>query len=89
MTHEPGFAVDTNLLAYPTSRRLLHGIALETGQRIFILPEVDKELSEGRNLAQAEVERLSRRDLHLSHTLTESIEARLQSPAVRWLEHDD
>lgn len=85
---EPGFAVDTNLLAYPTSRRLLHGIALETGQRIFLLPEVYKELSDGRILAQAEVERFARRDPHLLRSMKGSIERVLQTPATEWLEHD-
>jgi len=83
-----GFAVDTNLLAYPTSRRLLHGVALETGRRIVLLPEVYKELADNRNLAQAEVERLARRDSALFMDLSASIEDILQMPALRWLEHD-
>jgi len=33
-------ALDTNLLAYSSSRRLLHGVALETGTSLVVLPEV-------------------------------------------------
>ena len=36
-------ALDTNLIAWETPRRLLHGIADETGFGITILPEVDQE----------------------------------------------
>ena len=36
----PLLAPDTNLLACETSRRMLHGIALETGHAIAVLPEV-------------------------------------------------
>ena len=36
-------ALDTNLLAYPSSRRLLHGVALETGVSLVVLPEVYNE----------------------------------------------
>ena len=36
----PLLAPDTNLLAYETSRRMLHGIAQTTGHAIAVLPEV-------------------------------------------------
>ena len=36
-------ALDTNLLAYPSSRRLLHGVALDTGVALLVLPEVYNE----------------------------------------------
>ena len=36
-------ALDTNLLAYPSSRRLLHGVALDTGVALVVLPEVYNE----------------------------------------------
>ena len=36
-------ALDTNLLAYPSSRRLLHGVALDTGFALVVLPEVYNE----------------------------------------------
>lgn len=36
----PLLAPDTNLLAYETSRRMLHGIAVATGHAIAVLPEV-------------------------------------------------
>ena len=36
----PLLAPDTYLLAYETSRRMLHGIAVETGYAIAVLPEV-------------------------------------------------
>lgn len=85
---EAGFAVDTNLLAYPTSRRLLHGVALETGKRIVLLPEVYKELADGRNLAQAEAERFARRDSARFNELSASIESILQTPSLQWIEDD-
>ncbi len=56
------FAVDTNLLVYPTSRRLLHGVALECQEQLVILPEVEKELMERDNLLDAEVSRWGRRN---------------------------
>ena len=36
-------ALDTNLLARPSSRRLLHGIALDQGFDLVVLPEVEVE----------------------------------------------
>ena len=40
------FALDTQLLAYETPRRLLHGIAAEIETEIVVLPEVGREVSE-------------------------------------------
>lgn len=37
-------ALDVNLLAYETSRRMLYGIALESGYQLTVLPEVHEEL---------------------------------------------
>ena len=40
------FALDTQLLAYETPRRLLHGIAAEIDAGIIVLPEVKREVGE-------------------------------------------
>ncbi|MCY4041019.1 MAG: hypothetical protein OXF72_07160 [Gammaproteobacteria bacterium] len=61
MLAERGFAVDTNLFVFPAARRLLHGFALETGNEIFILPEVEAEVTHGKHLRDAEVQRWCRR----------------------------
>ncbi len=56
------FALDTNLFRNPTPRRFLHGIAVETGETIIVLPEVKKELlKEDGHLASAEYDRYERR----------------------------
>ncbi len=57
---EAGFAVDTNLLLHPTPRRLLHGLALESGHSLLILPEVHKEVS--RNIANSDLGKWRRRE---------------------------
>ncbi len=54
-------AVDSNLLRYPTTRRLLHGIALETDTPLYILPEVHRELIDRAGLVRSELGRLKRR----------------------------
>ncbi len=54
-----GFAVDTNLLLHSTPRRLLCGIALETGQQIHVLPEVHNEVLWG--ITRVERRRFERR----------------------------
>jgi len=54
-----GFAVDTNLLLHSTPRRLLCGIALETGQQIHVLPEVHNEVLRG--ITRVERQRFERR----------------------------
>ena len=67
------FATDTNMIRNPSSRRLLHGIALETEHTISVLPEVAHELIGKRNcqIAQCEEERWWNR--HPDATDTESI----------------
>ncbi len=59
-----GFAVDANLLLHSTPRRLLCGIALETGAQVHILPEVHHEVLRG--LGRIERQRVKRRhkDIH-------------------------
>ena len=57
---ESGFAVDANWLLHPTPRRLLHGLALETGNSLLILPEVHKEVS--RNIANSDLGKWLRRE---------------------------
>ena len=61
MFSESGFAIDTNLFVFPAPRRLLHGIALETGKNIFLLPEVHREIAERKRIRSAEVFRWRRR----------------------------
>lgn len=55
MTDLSRIAADTNLLTYSTSRRLLHGIALERSQSLCVLPEVLVEAK--RRIAIAESRR--------------------------------
>lgn len=82
------FAVDTNLLIYPTSRRLLHGIALETGSEIALLPEVVKEVIERRHLADAEMSRWERRRATRLRSLPvlqrDAIEEAISRAALEW-----
>ena len=73
---ESGFAVDANLLLHPTPRRLLHGLALETGNSLLILPEVHKEGNRGLLFEPSETMRELARDnaktaylWFMSHTL--------------------
>ena len=44
MSGKPLLAPDTNLLAYETGRRLLHGISIEVGYELAVLPEVYVEV---------------------------------------------
>jgi len=55
------FALDTNLLMFPGTRRLFMGIAHDTNQQIAILPQVHRELFENFNFAKAEVRRWSKK----------------------------
>jgi len=55
------FAVDTNLLMFPATRRLLSGIAYATNETIGILPQVNRELIGNKNLAKAEGYRWKRK----------------------------
>ncbi len=55
------FALDTNLLIFQGPRRLLTGIALATNTSIVVLPQVQQELIEHRNIATAEVRRWARK----------------------------
>ena len=61
MFSESGFAIDSNLFVFPATRRLLHGIALETGKNIFLLPEVHREIAKRKRICSAEVFRWRRR----------------------------
>ena len=61
MFSESGFAIDSNLFVSPATRRLLHGIALETGKNIFLLPEVHREIAKRKRICSAEVFRWRRR----------------------------
>ncbi len=72
-------AVDSNLLRYPTTRRLLHGIALETDTPLYILPEVHRELIDRAGLVRSELGRLKRRMAKQGRAADESV----FRPAIR------
>ena len=84
-----GFAVDTNLLLFPTTRRLLHGIALETNREVFILPQVDLELRR-HNLIEAELARWKRRrgEPPPSQTTEEALEKAIEQQTLLWYTED-
>ncbi len=81
-----GFALDTNLLRYPTARRLLHGIALETGMRIFVLPEVHREIFDRQGIARSEIGRWQRKERKQKGTFLESTEVNsaIEAAALSW-----
>ena len=55
------FALDTNLLMFPSTRRLFTGVAHALNRQIVVLPQVHCELTENRNIAKAEIRRWSRK----------------------------
>ena len=80
---ETGFAVDTNLLLHPTPRRLLHGLALESGHSLLILPEVHKEVS--RNIANSDLGKWRRREGQLvSAAVRERAGKQIRETVERW-----
>lgn len=88
MFSENGFAIDTNLFIFPAARRLLHGIALETGKKIFLLPEVEREITERRRICTAEVVRWRRRRKMLGTPIlaeqAEAIAAAIEAASLDW-----
>ena len=87
-TERNGFAIDTNLFLFPTARRLLHGIALETGMNIYIVPEVDHEILGRENLRRTELRRWTQRQKRLgeSHAAGVDIRSAIGEAASAWYE---
>ena len=83
----PLLAPDTNLLAYETSRRMLHGIALETGYAIAVLPEVFIE-TERRVviIAQQGLRRRLAHDRRYDNATKQRIAAAAGAATKAWLE---
>ncbi len=91
MKHTPSvFALDTNLLVYPTARQFLSGVALELGEVIAILPEVYREITDGGHLALAEAHRFNRRmrirGADLSDEEKNEALKILQAPVRAWID---
>ena len=89
MTQQPLFAPDTNMLTHETSRRMLHGIALETGFGVAVLPEVQIEMR--RRLARLEENRWMQR-LAADERYTDATKKRIVTAAGRaaseWFESE-
>ena len=83
----PLLAPDTNLLAYETSRRMLYGIAVETGYAIAVLPEVFIETQRRvtETVEQSYLQRLAQ-DPRYHDATKQRIAAAAGSAAKDWFE---
>lgn len=91
MIDEIGFAVDTNLFVYPTARRLLNGIARETGRVVYLLPGVRSEILDRGNLCAAEMGRWRRRRNSadaISGDTIQRIESAVAAAGEQWFEEE-
>lgn len=89
MSASDSFAVDTNLLAFGTGRRLLHCLALENGISLVALPEVCAESH--RVIARIQENRWERR-LNVDTRYTSQGKSRIvqavMSGAQQWLDDE-
>ncbi len=81
------FAVDTNVLAFPTQRRLVFGVALALNTPIVLLPEVERELT-SRTLVVAEkvrIKRIAKIDIDdLPPGVRSTLRQKLKDQTNRW-----